>query len=1102
MTIYAVHQFHSGTATGDAITHQMLRLNDDLRRLGFLSNIYAQHIHPDLAGRIAPLETFESRPGSLLLVHHSMGHTSFEQLMTLDVPFVTVFHNITPPEFFDDEVTRSFALLGFEQLHRLAERSLFGVADSNHNRGLMFDAGFEEVEVLPVRSDFGEFRHLSNGGLNGPDWLFVGRVVPNKRQRDLVESFALYRNRFGVGHLHLVGDLTYGPYVEEVRRSIERNDLGSHVSMHGKVSAEALTDRYREAGVFVCLSDHEGFGIPLLEAMAAGLPVIAARSSAVAETLGGGGVLLDPPHAEVVSHVAHLLTTDAELRERVVTTQAQRIGWLERFDVPGMLAKIVGRASGRPRRPRSIQIEGPFETSYSLAIVNRELALMLHQRGEHVTIHATEGPGDYVPHERDLAKHPTAAKLYREGFEIHYPDVTIRNMYPPRVHDSRGGLTFANFAWEETGLPERYVTDFNAHVDGIGATSTFVKNVLRTNGVTVPICVTGNGVDRPDPGARFAGPERSEILGHRFLNISSGFPRKGIDVLLRAYFAAFTADDDVTLVLKTFPNPHNLVDRELATRRALHTRPPRVVWVDRDLDQAQIDGLYALADTYVHPARGEGFGLPVAEAMLAGIPVIATAATGLADLVDESTAAVVSHEMRAARTHLTTKASSWAEPDHDSLVAHLRAAVDPAAAGERARRAKVARDRIEHTYSWSAVAARWCGFIDEVQRDRTGIAVAAISTYNSRCGIAEYSASLYRQMRGVGRVRFLADRHATPVSANAEVGVERVWNHREHGVADLLAAIEAGSADVIHIQYNFGFFTLSDLAELIESASRFAPVVLTTHRTSQLQLPTGGVDRFESIASSLDRCASIIVHQAFDHDALRQAGVTTDIQVIPIGCDPPTRPDRDAARRRNRLPMTPWIVATYGFLLPHKGFITLLEAVAELRRRGIDAYCLGVCALHTDPVSQMFLTEVERCIEELGLEDSVRLETRYLDDTDSKDLLRAADAIVLPYAQTAESSSAAARSVLPLCVPIVTSTARIFDDIRTAVTQVDTPVNAADLADELERIWRDGDARQRSAAALQALCLEYSWADVSRRTRDVYVNAIAARRRSLDEGAL
>jgi len=1088
MTIVAVHQFHSGTSTGDAVTGQMLRLQASLRRLGYVSEVYAEHIDPGLTDRVRPIDTFADQPASLLLVHHSMGHTAFDQIRRIRTPIITVFHNITPPEFFDDLITRSAARAGFDQLQALADRSLFGVADSNHNRSLMYDAGFGDVEVLPVRSDFRSFRGLAGDGLNGSDWLFVGRIVPNKRQVELVEAFADFRQEVGTGHLHLVGDLAYGPYVDSVKLTIDRRRVGEHVSLHGKVSEDELLRRYREAALFVCLSEHEGFGIPLLEAMAAGLPVIASRSSAIAETMDGAGVLLEPVERAVLVEVARVATADAEIRSRIVSDQRARIDRLERFDVDGTLERIIHRAGETAERTETIQIEGPFETSYSLAVLNRELALALDRSGVEVTIHATEGYGDYVPTPEDLRAHPRAAALFEASADVPYPDVTIRQMYPPRVHDSRGGLTFQYFGWEETGLPASYVREFNAHLDGIGTMSTFVKDVLRANGVTVPIDVMGVGVRPPSRDAVVTAPECRDLRNHTFLHISSAFPRKGVDVLLEAYFAEFTAEDDVSLLLKTFPNPHNTVGRLLESLSSTHPAPPHVAWIDRDLGRDELDGLYTLADTYVHPARGEGFGLPVAEAMLAGVPVISTAATGLADFVGPTTATVIPHSMRRAETHLTSGDSWWAEPDRQLLREQLRAAtVEPT----NVDRVSAARSLIEAEYSWDAVAGRWLDFVHQVKERRSGTTIAAVTTFNSRCGIAEYSASLYGHMPDVNRVRLLADRHAEPVVPDVERGVERVWNHRQHGVTDLLAALDDGHAPVVHIQYNFGFFTLPDLADLIERARRGAAVVLTIHRTSALALSDGTVDSFAAIADSLNVCDAIIVHQEFDRVALVEAGVDHNVYVVPIGCDPPVEGDARAARRRNQLPRHRFIVGTYGFLLPHKGFICLLEAVAELRRRGIDAYALGACALHPDPSSVACLADAERAIDRLGLRGHVRLVTDYLDDAASKDLLLSADVIVLPYAHTEESSSAAARSVLPLCKPMITSEARIFDDLSDVVTRVPVPVDPSVLADELERLHHDDDARQVMAEAIRRRCSELAWPDVARQTREIYLRAAA-----------
>ena len=291
------------------------------------------------------------------------------------------------------------------------------------------------------------------------------------------------------------------------------------------------------------------------------------------------------------------------MRRRLIEHQDERLTRIEAFDVRGLLAKALGDHGHR--RP-TLQLQGPFETSYSLAATNRALATGLARSGLFdVSIYATEGPGDYTPADADLAAHPESTALYDARGSAPFPDVVIRQMFPPRVDDSPGGMTFQYFAWEESRVPPEYVADFNRHLDGIGATSRFVADVLRDSGVVVPITVVRNGVVEPPRGSIDGVEELRDLRGFRFVHISSAFPRKGVDLLLGAYFDAFTGDDDVTLVLKTHPNPHNVAGDQLAALRAAHPNPPDVRWIDRDLEPEQV-GAAVLARRQLRPPCAAG----------------------------------------------------------------------------------------------------------------------------------------------------------------------------------------------------------------------------------------------------------------------------------------------------------------------------------------------------------------------------------------------------------------------------------------------------------------------------------------------------------------
>src|SRR5262249_1109797 len=146
------------------------------------------------------------------------------------------------------------------------------------NRKEMLDAGFRRVEVLPPRTDYSTLRRPS-GQPPGPgtaDWLFVGRLAENKRQHELVKAFAAFaRSYHPTARLLLVGDQSNIAYVDRLARDADTLGVGDRVLLKGKLDANDLRLAYHGSGLFVCLSEHEGFGVPLLEAMAAELPVIA-----------------------------------------------------------------------------------------------------------------------------------------------------------------------------------------------------------------------------------------------------------------------------------------------------------------------------------------------------------------------------------------------------------------------------------------------------------------------------------------------------------------------------------------------------------------------------------------------------------------------------------------------------------------------------------------------------------------------------------------------------------------------------------------------------------------------------------------------------------
>ena len=1085
----SVHQFHSGAASGDAITNQMLSLRSHLRNLGFKSDIFAEHVDPGVSRDVRYLSDYSCRGHQLLLWHHSMGNNAVERLISLPHDIAVVYHNVTPSEFFEEPTAKYYSELGLAQLQILARRSKAALADSNFNRIQLLQAGARRVAVLPPVFNLDRFQHrLGHPSRRNHDWLFVGRIVPNKGHIYLARAFAEFRKKHSrSSRLVLAGDLSYEPYVRQVQAETVRLGISNLVWMPGKVSEAELVALMQTSGVYVSLSDHEGFGVPLLEAMAAGLPVVALASTAVAETMGGAGVLLsDKEPAIVASRVSELLG-DWRGRRSVIAGQLSRISKIQSVDTKRVLTRLIAAAGG-DEAPIEVQVQGPFETSYSLAITNRQVALGLDGHGGvDVSIFPTEGPGDYTPKPADLVKVPEAWELYRKADDVPYPEVVIRQTWPPRLADSPGGVTIAYFHWEESAVPADIVRELNDFSDAVAVPSRFVETALRRSGVSVPIAVVGNEVRVPETKNTCGVDEVKGLRGFRFLHVSSGFPRKGVDVLLRAYFEAFSGDSDVSLVLKTFPNPHNEVGRVLDALRRDHRNPPDVRWIDRDLDVEEIDGLYALADCYVHPARGEGFGLPVAEAMLADVPVIAPASSGLADFVDDSTARTISFRLEKARTHLATPSSMWAEPDRGELGAAMKEALLEKESSITSQRTARARQVVASLYSRDQVAQRWLALIEQARARKVLPSLAMVTSWNSRCGIAEYSRYLSEALPAAMGREIYADVGADIVDNAAERGVMRCWTDRfTPDLRGLQEVLDVSQAEVVHFQFNFGFFELSRLGALIESQATKRGVVVTLHRTKDITIADEAVS-LRSIAGSLACADALIVHQSSDVERLASFGLTSNVRLIQQGNLPPLETSTEDIRRQVGF-VDSEVVATFGFLLPHKGLLRLIDLVDKLREARPRLVLVALSAAYPGAVSAEYERTVRREIERRRLQDRVILITDFLDDELVRTILRGADVIALPYDPTEESASASGRMVISAARPTVVSKLSIFADVADCTLQV-VPGDELGLEVAISSVLQDAELGADLAARAASKAAENSWGMAAQAHLEVYREA-------------
>lgn len=480
------------------------------------------------------------------------------------------------------------------------------------------------------------------------------------------------------------------------------------------LSTAEMPRLYAAADAFVMPSRGEGWGRPYMEAMAMGLPTIGSRWSANLDFMHDGNSWLvdgrtivvpataqahsplyrgqrwfDPDRDALVAALREVAAGGEAVRARAA---AARPELLERFGPEPIAVRVAELTRGAVERHTrgggrvSFVWRGQFGSGHSLGVVNDGLTAALEARDLAGRLRpASEGPvGLAVP---GIAHH-----------------------WPPSFDAPSDGPFVLNQPWEYGRIPERWVEEIRRRVDEVWTPSAASRAAFVASGVDPGLVhVVPNGVelDRFHPaGERYPLPAAAATT---FLFVGGAVARKGIDVLLAAWRSAFTAGDDVRLVIKAFGASGVYKDQsELAEIHALaaDSAAAPVVLLDEDVPFAQLPSLYRAADVLVQPYRGEGFCLPALEALACGVPVIVTAGGPTDDFAPETAAWRVAADASPLApdalppAYRLTPGGFLLEPRVDALVAALREAAVPAMRAAKAAGARAAAE----LYSWDHAA--------------------------------------------------------------------------------------------------------------------------------------------------------------------------------------------------------------------------------------------------------------------------------------------------------------------------------------------------------------------------------------------------------------
>jgi glycosyltransferase involved in cell wall biosynthesis len=345
-----IHQFATALSYGDAISDEMLEIRKVLREGGHRSEIFTRFFDARLAGERRDYREYKklSSPGNVVIFHFSIGSPVSRLFFRVPDKKIMIYHNITPHQFFVDwhRILAKECYKGRLEIKLFIDKVDLALGDSEFNRAELEAAGYPRTGVLPILMDFSKFDRPADPVTKSvfadgrTTILFVGRVIPNKKFEDLIKAFWFYKKHFNpCSRLILAGEYRgLERYLGALLDLVDRLSLRD-VHFAGHVSFPELAAFFELADIYLSLSEHEGFGVPILEAFYKKIPVIAFRAAAVPETMNGGGVLLESKDYPRVAALIDAVVRDQSLRQSLLQGQLRA---LEKFNRESVSRILLG----------------------------------------------------------------------------------------------------------------------------------------------------------------------------------------------------------------------------------------------------------------------------------------------------------------------------------------------------------------------------------------------------------------------------------------------------------------------------------------------------------------------------------------------------------------------------------------------------------------------------------------------------------------------------------------------------------------------------------------------------------------------------------------
>ncbi len=352
MSQKSIHQLVHTLSYGDAISGEVLAMQRALTQAGCDSKIYAINEHPKLKGLTIPYQQLSSDYDGQIILHYSLGSPLNDLYRSLTkATRVLIYHNLTPAKYYAGINPRVASDIeqGAKELPELLGLSNKIIADSKFNAGELAELGFK-AEVLDLPIDPVRWEMETNPGIasllkNDPvlHLVHVGRFAPNKCIEDIIKVAYLLKEKLKIPlKLWLPGiDIDTEIYSFSLKRLVYFLGLEKEVNFVGCFADSELKALYENSSVYLCMSEHEGFCLPVVEAMHFGLPVIAFASSALPDTIGAGGLLVNEKDHLKIAALVEEVHNNQELRQKLIIAGKERVQSLSFEKFQNNLSKLL-----------------------------------------------------------------------------------------------------------------------------------------------------------------------------------------------------------------------------------------------------------------------------------------------------------------------------------------------------------------------------------------------------------------------------------------------------------------------------------------------------------------------------------------------------------------------------------------------------------------------------------------------------------------------------------------------------------------------------------------------------------------------------------------